>query len=195
MIWRDDRVAARLFRPSAERPEFFFEVMVSDRERQSSFDARLRPGARIGAVVSSYHSDLTLGMLASASEALEQAGMEDGHLDVVWVPGAFELPLVARRMARRADIDAVLCIGVILKGETQHDEVIAAGVTQGIVQASMETDTPILFGVLTCRTLGQARARALGTEARLNKGLELGRAAVEVLAALAEASGPARTTS
>lgn len=167
--------------------------MVS--ERKSSFDARLRPGTRIGAVVSSYHSELTMGMLASASKVLEGAGLAEGDLDVVWVPGAFELPLVARRLASRADIHAVLTIGVILKGETRHDEVIATGVTQGLVQASFETDTPILFGVLTCNTLEQARARALGTDERLDKGCELGRAAVEVLAALIEAEGSAATSS
>ena len=88
----------------------------------------------------------------------------------------------------------MLCIGVILKGETQHDEVIAAGITQGIVRAALETDTPIIFGVLTCRSLEQARARALGAETRLDKGHELGRAAVEVLAALAAAEGATRAT-
>lgn len=132
-------------------------------------------------------------MLASARGELEGAGLEH-DIEVVWVPGSFELPLVAQRLARRTDIDAVLCIGVILKGETRHDEFIARGVVDGLVRVSLETDTPCLLGVLTCETLAQAQARALGVERDLDKGREIGRAAIEVLAALARTGGSVEAT-
>lgn len=148
-----------------------------------------RPGVRIGAVVSLFHEDLTGAMLRSAEAELRAAGMEEDGMKVVWVPGAFELPLVARRMARRKDVDAVLCFGLVLTGETNHDHWVSMGATQGIVMASMQTDKPILFGVLTCQTLEQATARALpaseggGGE---DKGREVARAALATLAAMDE---------
>jgi 6,7-dimethyl-8-ribityllumazine synthase len=131
-----------------------------------------RPGVRVGAVVSRFHSDLTEAMLASARRVLEAHGMAPGDLVVVHVPGAFELPLVARRLARRPDIDGVLCFGLVLTGETTHDRWVSYGATEGILRASLETDKPVLFGVLTCQTLEQARARALPPEAggRQDKG-------------------------
>jgi 6,7-dimethyl-8-ribityllumazine synthase len=145
-----------------------------------------RPAARIGIVVSRYHEELTGAMLDSAQRELELAGVEAKNHFVVWVPGAFELPLVARALARRVDIDAVLCLGLILKGETDHDRYVAQGVVQGVVQAGLEADTPILFGVLTCSTIEQARSRALPAErgGRHDKGREVARAAIETLAAL-----------
>ena len=149
----------------------------------------LRPGVRIAAVVSRFHAELTGAMLESARRELERAGMQTTDFEVVWVPGSFELPLVARRLARRAEIEAVLCLGLVLRGETTHDQYVASAAMQGIVQASFETDKPILFGVLTCQTLDQARERALPPEAggRLDKGREVARAALETLAALRQA--------
>lgn len=145
-----------------------------------------RPGARIGIAVSRFHEDLTGAMLDSARRELESSGVKAEDLLVVWVPGAFELPLVARALAQRVDIDAVLCLGLILKGETEHDRYVAQGVVQGLMQTGLETDTPVLFGVLTCATLEQARARALSRErgGQEDKGREVARAAIETLAAL-----------
>ncbi|MEL6715812.1 MAG: 6,7-dimethyl-8-ribityllumazine synthase, partial [Planctomycetota bacterium] len=122
-----------------------------------------RPGVRIGAVVSRFHDELTGAMLRSAEAELRASGMED-DIHTVWAPGAFELPLIARRLARRKDIDAVLCFGLVLTGETTHDHWVSMGATQGITLASLETDKPILFGVLTCQTLEQARSRALSAD-------------------------------
>ncbi len=161
------------------------------RDRTSSERPRtLRPGTHVAAVVSRFHEELTGAMLASARAELAAAGVRPEHFRVVWVPGAFELALVARRLALRRDVDAVLCLGLVLKGETNHDQFVAQGAVQGIVQASLETDKPILFGVLTCQTLEQARARALPVEqgGREDKGREVARAAIDVLHALDEAS-------
>ena len=152
-------------------------------------ERRLRPGARLAAVVSEYHSELTEAMLTSARRELVSAGLGEGDLLVVRVPGAFELALVARRLARRPDVEAVLCLGLVLTGETTHDRYVAQGAARGIAQASLETDKPILFGVLTCQTIEQARARALPAQegGKHDKGREVARAAIDVLSALDEA--------
>jgi 6,7-dimethyl-8-ribityllumazine synthase len=125
-------------------------------------------------------------MLESARRELLASGLDPADLHVVEVPGAFEIPLVARRLARHPEIDAVLCFGLVLRGETTHDQYVATAAMQGIVQVSLETDKPILFGVLTCQTLEQARARArpAAQGGQHDKGREVARAAVEMLAAL-----------
>src|SRR6185369_1896044 len=92
-----------------------------------------RKGARIAAVVSSFHTELTEPMLASAKRELAASGVREADVCTIWVPGSFELPLVARALAERKDIDAVLCIGVILRGETDHDIYVAEGAVQGLM--------------------------------------------------------------
>lgn len=160
---------------------------------KSSERARVvRTSTRIGFVVSLFHEELTGAMLRSAKGELEASGIRPKDMCEFWVGGSFELPLVARRLARRDDIDAVICLGLVLKGETTHDLYVAQGATSGILQASLETDTPILFGVLTCNTLAQARSRALpiaegGDE---DKGREVARAAMITLSALEDIENP-----
>ncbi len=161
-----------------------------------------REGGRIAFVVSVFHRELTSAMLESARKELRASGLRDEDMPVAWVPGAFELPIVARRFAQRAEIEAVICLGLVLKGETSHDVYVSHGAMQGILQVSLETDKPVLFGVLTCNTLGQAQARALPAEAggeqgsahegnqdsthrgNQDRGRELARAALQTLAAL-----------
>ena len=111
-----------------------------------------RPGTRIAFVVSNFHRDLTSAMLESAREELAASGVPESDTEVAWVPGSFELPLVARRFARREDVDGVICIGLVLKGETTHDLHVAQGATRGIQQVMLETDKPVLFGVLINNT-------------------------------------------
>ena len=155
---------------------------------------RVRPDARVAAVVSSYHGELTGGMFEAARETLLDAGLEAGNLVRVDAPGAFELPLVAQRLARREDVDAVLCFGLVLKGETEHDRHIAGAVAHGLMRIGLEADKPVLFGVLTCGTLEQAQARARrAADGGLDKGAEVARAAVRALAALEQASGELRS--
>lgn len=149
--------------------------------RQAS-QPTIRPGRRAVAVVSTYHQDLTGAMLASAQRTFLDAGWAAEDFEVLWVPGAFELPLAAQRSARRDDVDAVLCFGLILRGETTHDQVIANATAHGLVQVALAEDTPVLFGVLTCQTLDQAQARASADQH--DKGGEVARAALELLASL-----------
>jgi 6,7-dimethyl-8-ribityllumazine synthase len=161
-------------------------------DEKSSVSARcLPPGARIAVVVSEYHRELTGEMLASARRELEAAGLGEDALEVAWVPGAFELPIVAQRFARRDDVHAVLCFGLVLTGQTTHDRWVAHGATEGLQKVALETETPVLFGVLTCQTLEQASTRALPADqgGTHDKGREVARAAVGVLQALEVAEG------
>ena len=168
--------------------------MATDPHAATPAPFRLAPGARLGAVVSSYHLELTQAMFESAARELSEAGLASDDLVRVDAPGAFELPLVARRLALRDDLDAVLCLGLVLKGETSHDRYIAAAVADALQRVALETDKPILFGVLTCDTLEQARARALPAEegGAHDKGREVARAALATLSALQRAAEQGR---
>lgn len=146
---------------------------------------RLPAGARIACAVSTYHEDVTGEMLASALETLGELGVEREAVLVVPCPGAFELPLVAQRLARRKDVVAVLCFALVLKGETEHDRYISEACALGLTQVALATDTPILFGVLTCANLAQARERARRESAGgQDKGRAVALAALEILSAL-----------
>ena len=146
----------------------------------------MRPGSRIGIVVSRFHEDLTGAMKDSAVRELAACGVRERDVLVVWVPGSFELPITACALAEEARVEAVICIGLVLKGETEHDHWVAHGAVSGITRASLDTGVPMHLGVLTCSTLEQARARALPPElgGREDKGREVARAAIETLLAL-----------
>lgn len=161
------------------------------RARESRPLPALPTGTRVAAVVATYHREVTGAMLASARDALREAGLAAGDLLVVEVPGAFELPLLTRHLAGRADVDAVLCFGLVLKGETEHDRHIASAVAHHLAAVAVETVTPILFGVLTCSTLAQAEARARrAADGGLDKGREVAVAAIETLRAMERAHEP-----
>jgi 6,7-dimethyl-8-ribityllumazine synthase len=126
-------------------------------------------------------------MLASALATLAEHGLGPERVRVVHAPGAFELPVVADRLAARREVVAVLCFGLVLKGETEHDRHIAGACAQGLMDVGLRHGKPVLFGVLTCRTLAQARARARReAEGGLDKGREVAVAALGALAALSE---------
>jgi len=135
-------------------------------------------GKRFGIVVSRFNSFITERLLAGAIDGLLRTGAERSALEIVRVPGAFEIPAAARTMAETEKYEAIICIGCLLRGETAHYEVIANEVTRGIGQSAQETGVPHAFGVLTCDTLEQAIDRA-GLKAG-NKGFEAALAAVEM---------------
>lgn len=154
--------------------------------------AILPEGTRVAAVVSAYHREVTGGMFRSAARTLIEAGLAAEDLLEVSVPGAFEIPLVARRLAARDDVRAVMCFGLVLKGETEHDRYIAGAVADALMRIGLESDKPVLFGVLTCSSVEQAERRARPREqGGLDKGHEVARALVEVLSALERASADA----
>ena len=126
--------------------------------------------ARIAIVVSQFNKPVTGSMLAAAVDTLRSAGIAASAIDVAWVPGSFELPLAADRLAASGHYAGVICLGAIIKGETTHDRHIATAVATGIEQAARQRALPITFGVLTCETPEQAVARAGGDQG--NKGVE-----------------------
>ena len=136
------------------------------------------PG-RFAIVVSRYNEHITGKLLAGAVETLRAAGVADGDIDVAWVPGAWEIPLVAQRFAQAEEYVAVLCLGAVIKGETTHDEHINRQVSLSLGQIALATDVPVLFGVLTCNTVEQAIHRAGGNVG--NKGVECAQAALEMV--------------
>jgi 6,7-dimethyl-8-ribityllumazine synthase len=135
-------------------------------------------GLRFGIVVSKFNEFITSQLLAAAVETLTKAGAAKDSMEVVQVPGAFEIPIVARRLARSRRFDAVVCLGAVIRGETPHFEYISAEVSRGIAQAAADYDLPVIFGVLTTETVTQAMERA-GPPDR-NRGAEAARTAVEM---------------
>ncbi len=133
---------------------------------------------RLGIVVSRFNSFITERLLAGALDALERAGAEGKQIDVVRVPGSFEIPIAAKKMGSSGKYDAVIAIGCILRGETSHFEYISSEVARGVQLAQMDTGVPIIFCVLTCDTLEQAIDRA-GLKSG-NKGFEAGLTALEM---------------
>ena len=131
-----------------------------------------------GIVVSRFNSFITERLLEGAHDGLHRAGAQEKDIEIVRVPGAFEIPAAARAFAERRKPDAILCLGCVLRGDTSHYEHIAAEVTRGIGQSAQETGVPHAFGVLTCDTLEQAIERA-GLKSG-NKGLEAALSAVEM---------------
>jgi len=130
----------------------------------------------VAVVVSRYHDTVVSKLADGATAAFLQAGGTDDQLLRVDAPGAFELPVVAAALARRDALDAIVCIGLVLAGETSHDRHISESVAHALQDVALETGKPVTFGVLTCQTLEQAIARAGG--ARGNKGQEAMNAAI-----------------
>lgn len=133
---------------------------------------------RFGIVVSRFNSFITERLLAGALDALERAGAEKDRVEVVRVPGSFEIPIAARKLAATGRCDAVICIGCVLRGETSHYEYVCTEAARGVMLAQMDTGVPMSFCILTCDTLEQAIDRA-GLKGG-NKGFEAGLAAIEM---------------
>jgi 6,7-dimethyl-8-ribityllumazine synthase len=135
-------------------------------------------GLRFGIVVSRFNSFITERLLTAAVDALERAGAAGKNVDVVHVPGSFELPLAAKKMAATEKYDALIAIGCVLRGETAHYDYVCSETARGLQLAQMDSGLPIIFCVLTCDTLEQAIDRA-GLKGG-NKGFEAGLAAIEM---------------
>ena len=130
-------------------------------------------------VVSRFNESVTRRLLDGAVETFKQHGVSDENITVVWVPGSFEIPLVADRLARSAHYAAVCCLGAVIQGETNHHEYINREVSHGIMQSSLSSGIPILFGVLTCQSMELALDRAGGKTG--NKGSETALVAIEMV--------------
>jgi 6,7-dimethyl-8-ribityllumazine synthase len=135
-------------------------------------------GLRFGIVISRFNEFITSKLLDGAKDALLRHGAKEEDIDVVKVPGAFEIPMVAKKMALKGTYHAVLCLGTVIRGATPHFDYIAAEVSKGIATASMDTGIPIAFGVITCDTIEQAVERA-GSKSG-NKGWDAAITAIEM---------------
>ena len=135
-------------------------------------------GKKFGIITSRFNDFITDRLLGGAMDALTRCGADPGQIDIVKVPGAFEIPMVARKMAMSKKYDAVLCLGAVIRGSTPHFDYVCAEASKGIAQVGMETGLPVIFGIITTDTIEQAVERA-GTKAG-NKGWSAAMAAVEM---------------
>ena len=149
-------------------------------------------GLRFALVVSRFNSFITDRLLAGALDALEAAGAEKENVTVVHVPGSFEIPLTAKKLAEGGRVDAVIAIGCVLRGETAHFDYVCSEVARGVQLAQLDTGIPVIFCVLTCDTLEQAIDRA-GLKGG-NKGFEAGLAAIEMAQLSRKIAGGKRST-
>ena len=138
--------------------------------------------AFFGVVVARWNEAITRKLLDGAVSTLKAHGIADERIDVAWVPGSFEIPLAAQRMAASGRYAAVLCLGAVIRGETSHDQHINRAVSLAISQLALVTNVPVLFGVLTCETMEQAIHRAGGNVG--NKGAECAEAALHMVGLL-----------
>ena len=135
-------------------------------------------GKRFAVVVSRFNEFITSRLLAGAEDRFRRQGVADDAVDVFWVPGSFEIPITARKLAEGGRYDAVVCLGAVVRGQTPHFEYIASQVAKGVANVAMSTGVPTIFGVITADTLEQAIERA-GTKAG-NKGADAAESAIEM---------------
>lgn len=136
-------------------------------------------GMKIGIVLARFNEFIGSKLLSGAEDALIRHGVDEDDIEVAWVPGAYEIPLVAKKLATSEKYDAVICLGAVIKGNTPHFDYVSAEVSKGIAQVGLLSDVPVIFGVLTVDNIEQAIERA-GTKAG-NKGSEAANSAIEMV--------------
>lgn len=136
-------------------------------------------GVKVGIVVARFNEFITSKLLGGAIDGLKRENVKEDDIDVAWVPGAFEIPLITKKMAESKKYDAVICLGAVIRGATSHYDYVCAEVSKGVAQVSMNADIPVMFGILTTDTIEQAVERA-GTKAG-NKGFECAQGAIEMV--------------
>jgi 6,7-dimethyl-8-ribityllumazine synthase len=154
---------------------------------QPSLDAS---GLRFVIACARFHENVVGKLLEGALSALKRHGARDEHIEIVWVPGSFELPLAAQRAAERSDVAAVICLGAVIRGETPHFEYVSYAAATGILRVNLDTGKPVAFGVLTTDTVEQAFERSGGRIG--NKGEDAALAALEMISVLTPRGGSPR---
>lgn len=134
---------------------------------------------KVGVVAARFNEFITSKLLAGALDTLQRENVREQDIEVAWVPGAFEIPLIAAKMAKSRKYDAVICLGAVIRGSTSHYDYVCSEVSKGIAQVSLSREIPVMFGVLTTDTIEQAIERA-GTKAG-NKGAECAQGAIEMV--------------
>lgn len=135
-------------------------------------------GLKIGIIVGRFNEFISGKLLDGALDGLKRHGVNEKDIDIAWVPGAFEIPIVAKKMSKNEQYDAIICLGAVIKGATSHYDYVCAEVSKGIASVSLESSMPIMFGVLTTNNIEQAIERA-GSKAG-NKGYECAVSAIEM---------------
>lgn len=135
-------------------------------------------GLKVGIIAGRFNEFIGSKLISGAVDGLKRHGVKEQDVELVWVPGAFEIPLVAKKMVKTGKYDAVICLGAVIRGSTPHFEYVSNEVTKGVAHVSLESETPVIFGVLTTDTIEQAIERA-GTKAG-NKGYEAAITAIEM---------------
>ncbi len=146
----------------------------------STFEGNLIPqDVKIGIVVARFNEFITTKLLGGAMDGLERHNVPKENIDVAWVPGAFEIPLIAKKMANSKKYDAVICLGAVIRGATSHYDYVCNEVSKGIASVSLSAEIPVMFGVVTTENIEQAIERA-GTKAG-NKGYDCALGAIEMI--------------
>jgi 6,7-dimethyl-8-ribityllumazine synthase len=154
------------------------------KEYQGSHD---QPIGRFAIVASRFNQDVVDRLVQGAKDGFKSSKVAEDSIDLIWVPGSFEIPLVAQRLAASGKYAAVVCLGAVIRGETDHYDFIAGEAARGVAQASVTTGVPVIFGILTCATEEQAMDRAGGKEG--NKGYDAALAAMEMASLLQKLPG------
>ena len=145
------------------------------------------PPGRFALIAARFNQFVVDRLLSGARDGFARHGVADSALDTIWVPGSFEIPLVAKRLAESKKYAAVICLGAVIRGETDHYDHVAGGAASGIARIGVETGVPVIFGILTCDTLEQALNRAGGKAG--NKGFDAALAAIEMVNLLRQLPG------
>ncbi|PCS19979.1 riboflavin synthase beta subunit [Lactococcus cremoris subsp. tructae] len=155
--------------------------------KMTVFEGNLTTGnAKYGMVVARFNEFINAKLLAGALDALKRHGVQEEQIDIAWVPGAFEIPLIAQKMASSDKYDAIICLGTVIRGSTSHCDFVCSEVSKGIAHVSLNSNIPVMFGVLTTENIEQAIERS-GTKAG-NKGFEVAVGAIEMVDLMAKMS-------
>jgi 6,7-dimethyl-8-ribityllumazine synthase len=152
---------------------------VKGESKMKMYEGKLvAQGLKFGIIVGRFNEFIGGKLLGGALDGLKRHGVEENEIEIAWVPGAFEIPLAAKKMAKSNKYDAVICLGAVIRGATPHFDYVSGEVSKGIASVTLETEVPVIFGVLTTDTIEQAIERA-GTKAG-NKGYDAAVTAIEM---------------
>ncbi|MBW5456276.1 6,7-dimethyl-8-ribityllumazine synthase [Clostridium sporogenes] len=135
-------------------------------------------GLKVGIIVSRFNEFITSKLLSGSIDCLKRHGAKEDNIEICWVPGAFEIPVIAKKMASKGKYDAVICLGTVIRGATPHFDYVSSEVSKGVAHVSLDKEVPVIFGVLTTDTIEQAIERA-GTKTG-NKGYDAAMSAIEM---------------
>lgn len=153
---------------------------MEEKTKMKTFEGKMvAKGVRIGIVVARFNEFITSKLLGGAMDGLRRHDIDEDNIDVAWVPGAFEIPLIAKKMAKSGKYDAVIALGAVIRGSTSHYDYVCNEVSKGVAAASLESGVPVMFGVVTTENIEQAIERA-GTKAG-NKGYDCALGAIEMV--------------